>query len=231
MERNISFAIENDDVTSDGTPFITVIVDGGWSHQSHGHRYDANSGVSCVTDGNSSVHKRLNKMVPYGLNIEKIECANHVIKNYTKALFKIQGIPASIQSASTRPIIKRFTHAEHEKNLLSLREDLRNEPFHVFGVHENCKSYFCFANDGSLNGHEKGGKKNPTKWLNQTKKTVSTRKCLFGTNKLKDRKKIDVRGQEDYGEFCQELDMNSEELEKRANDLMKSLQVTINKKK
>lgn len=26
----------------------TVIVDGGWSHRSHGHRYTANSGVACV---------------------------------------------------------------------------------------------------------------------------------------------------------------------------------------
>lgn len=48
-QKERSLAIENGDVTSDGTPFITVVVDGGWSHRSHGHRYDAKSGVSCVT--------------------------------------------------------------------------------------------------------------------------------------------------------------------------------------
>lgn len=41
-------AIENGDITESGVPYITVIVDGGWSHRSHGHRYTANSGVSCV---------------------------------------------------------------------------------------------------------------------------------------------------------------------------------------
>ncbi|KAK7871139.1 hypothetical protein R5R35_013365 [Gryllus longicercus] len=47
-EEEKNLAIEKGDVTEDGTPFITVIVDGGWSHRSHGHRYTANSGVSCV---------------------------------------------------------------------------------------------------------------------------------------------------------------------------------------
>ncbi|KAG8239550.1 hypothetical protein J437_LFUL018846 [Ladona fulva] len=41
-------AIERGDVTTNGTPFITVIADGGWSHRSHGHRYTANSGVACI---------------------------------------------------------------------------------------------------------------------------------------------------------------------------------------
>ncbi|KAG8225333.1 hypothetical protein J437_LFUL005347 [Ladona fulva] len=39
-------AIERGDVTTNGTPFITVIADGGWLHQSHGHLYTANSGVA-----------------------------------------------------------------------------------------------------------------------------------------------------------------------------------------
>nr|XP_037275869.1 uncharacterized protein LOC119168575 [Rhipicephalus microplus] len=30
------------------TPYITVIVDGGWSHRSHGHRYSANSSVAVI---------------------------------------------------------------------------------------------------------------------------------------------------------------------------------------
>ncbi|KAF2879897.1 hypothetical protein ILUMI_26266 [Ignelater luminosus] len=318
-------AIENGDVTNDETPFITVIVDGGWSHRSHGHRYDANFGVSCVivlrtkkllhldirnkycamceylkktsqnptivalktgmaVHGDSSVHKRLNGMVPYGRNIEKIECANHVTKNYTKALLKIL-VTASIRNALIRLIIKRLTrgarsafiyNAKHGQNSSSLREDLRNRPFHVSGVHENCKSYFCKTkvNKGSLDNNrlqalhyvqkclkpvlrkahqlisnktsnlaEKvmslndkfvGGKKSPpstVKRFGQTRlnSLSSTRKCLFGTNKLKNRNKVDVR-QQDHGRFCQTLDMDLEELEKEANDLMKFLQVTVDKR-
>lgn len=41
-------AIKNGDITDTVIPYITVTVDGGWSHRSHGHRYTANSGVSCV---------------------------------------------------------------------------------------------------------------------------------------------------------------------------------------
>lgn len=41
-------AIKNGDVTTTGIPYITVIVDGGWSHRSFGHRYTSSSGVACV---------------------------------------------------------------------------------------------------------------------------------------------------------------------------------------
>jgi hypothetical protein len=43
-------ALTHDDVTKDGPPFITVVVDGGWSHRNYGHRYASNSGVACVID-------------------------------------------------------------------------------------------------------------------------------------------------------------------------------------
>ncbi|CAN7985916.1 unnamed protein product [Ixodes hexagonus] len=35
-------------ICEDGTPYITVVVDGGWSHRSHGHRYSANSGLAVI---------------------------------------------------------------------------------------------------------------------------------------------------------------------------------------
>lgn len=38
-------AVENGDVDSDGTPYITVILDGGWSKRSYGHGFSANSGT------------------------------------------------------------------------------------------------------------------------------------------------------------------------------------------
>ncbi|XP_075556529.1 uncharacterized protein LOC142588576 [Dermacentor variabilis] len=44
-----TLAEEAGDFCKDGvTPHITVIVDGGWSHRSHGHRYSANSGVAVI---------------------------------------------------------------------------------------------------------------------------------------------------------------------------------------
>ncbi|KAH7982643.1 hypothetical protein HPB52_006264 [Rhipicephalus sanguineus] len=49
------------DFCEDGTtPWITVVVDGGWSHRSHGHRYSANSGVAVI------VGKRTQKLLYLG---------------------------------------------------------------------------------------------------------------------------------------------------------------------
>lgn len=38
-------AEEKGEVDSDGVPFTTVVVDGGWSKRSYGHNYSASSGV------------------------------------------------------------------------------------------------------------------------------------------------------------------------------------------
>ncbi|KAH8037706.1 hypothetical protein HPB51_015751 [Rhipicephalus microplus] len=50
------------DFCEDGsTPWITVVVDGGWSHRSHGHRYSANSGLAVI------VGKRTQKLLYLGV--------------------------------------------------------------------------------------------------------------------------------------------------------------------
>lgn len=47
--REKAIAIEKGHV-EDGIPFITVIVDGGWSKRSYGHAYNASSGVVSFTN-------------------------------------------------------------------------------------------------------------------------------------------------------------------------------------
>lgn len=44
-----------------------------------------------IGDGDSSVTKKLNDVMPYGPNvsIEKIECRNHILRNYGQKLLKI----------------------------------------------------------------------------------------------------------------------------------------------
>ncbi|KAK7867656.1 hypothetical protein R5R35_001308 [Gryllus longicercus] len=180
-EEEKNLAIEKGDVT-DGTPFITVIVDGGWSHRSHGHRYTTNSGVSCVIgmrtqtildlgirnkscsiceyreaqqlhpkhdkcyknwdgasasmekdmlvecfkhskqlhgleyhsvvgDGDSSVFYYLKTSVTYGRSIQKVECANHVVKNYTKRLYALQIESTTATKKVSNEIIRRLKAA------------------------------------------------------------------------------------------------------------------------
>ncbi|XP_044753602.1 uncharacterized protein LOC123313011 [Coccinella septempunctata] len=45
-EKKIAIAKGN--INADGTPFITVIVDGGWSKRSYGHGFNAASGVGVI---------------------------------------------------------------------------------------------------------------------------------------------------------------------------------------
>lgn len=115
-----------------------------------------------IGDGDSSVHKKLREMVSYGKHIEKIECANHAIKNYNKALSRQQGVSKAIRKSLTRPVIQRLVKAaraaiihnsKNGKDSTCLREELRNGPLHVFGNHKHCKTYFCteIGNGTALN--------------------------------------------------------------------------------
>lgn len=54
------------------------------SEEMHGLRY-----LAFIGDGDSSVFAQLKEKVPYGGFIKKFECKNHVIKNYTNALYKV----------------------------------------------------------------------------------------------------------------------------------------------
>lgn len=61
-EEEKMLAEASGDFCEDGTtPWITVVVDGGWSHRSHGHRYSANSGVAVI------VGKRTQKLLYLGV--------------------------------------------------------------------------------------------------------------------------------------------------------------------
>ncbi|KAH8036449.1 hypothetical protein HPB51_000571 [Rhipicephalus microplus] len=53
------------------TPYITVIVDGGWSHRSHGHRYSANSGVAVI------IGERTKKLLYLGVRNKLCSTCEH----------------------------------------------------------------------------------------------------------------------------------------------------------
>lgn len=57
------------------------------SEEMHGLQY-----LSFIGDGDSSVYANLRKNVSYGQKITKIECKNHVVKNYTSALHKVSEV-------------------------------------------------------------------------------------------------------------------------------------------
>lgn len=127
----------------------------------HGLKY-----TKLIGDGDSSVMSALNEALPYGHStaIHKIECSNHLLRNYctklrnlTKKTENKQGpVPIIMRKCLNDNILrlrkaikgaidfsskmegKTFTEKVNE-----LKKDLRNGPCHVFGEHANCKTYFC----------------------------------------------------------------------------------------
>ncbi|KAF2888540.1 hypothetical protein ILUMI_17633, partial [Ignelater luminosus] len=130
-EDERALAISNGNIDEDGVPYITVTVDGGWSKRSYGHSYTANSGV-----------------------VEKIECTNHCVKNYTNQLYKIKndvkGVAVEARKLLTKNVIEKLgtavqkaIYANADGDVTNLRENIRNSVKHVFGNHEACKEYMC----------------------------------------------------------------------------------------
>ncbi|KAF2879117.1 hypothetical protein ILUMI_27056, partial [Ignelater luminosus] len=121
----------NGDIDADGIPYITVFLDGGWSKRSYGHSYTAASGV-----------------------VRKIECTNHVVKNYSKQLYKIKNDTKSVSLAArkmfTKDIIESLVksvqgaiYANAHGDINRLKEDIRNTVNHVFENHFNCREDIC----------------------------------------------------------------------------------------
>ncbi|CAH1156021.1 unnamed protein product [Phaedon cochleariae] len=114
-----------------------------------------------IGDGDSSVHQKLLEARPYGtLFIQKIECRNHMMRNFSKKIREIcerkrsnsKNLPVppglrklvesnarrlrtSIKSATMFRIREETSFAQKIENL---KKDLKNAPSHVFGQHEKC---------------------------------------------------------------------------------------------
>ncbi|CAI6371889.1 unnamed protein product [Macrosiphum euphorbiae] len=106
-----------------------------------------------IGDGDSSVMKRLRIAKPYGPNfiIKKVECINHLLRNYINRLrdltskrknSKGERIPGYLRN-SIQTRLLRLRNIPYETRLTDLKSDLVNGPNHVFGDHTKCRKYFC----------------------------------------------------------------------------------------
>lgn len=120
-------------------------------------KYQTSTNLCCPSgDGDSSVTEKLRKTRPYGLNrtIEKIECTNHICRNFSNKLKDLT--TRKDYSMTSRNLLKSNlermrisifcaikkrssddTLTLTTKQIL-LKRDLINTPFHVFGNHANC---------------------------------------------------------------------------------------------
>lgn len=110
-----------------------------------------------IADGDSSTYKCLKDSFPTR-NIVKIECRNHLLRNFrTKMLNIVKNTKFPIRYRKILSNeIKRMTIAIHgaikyrkkesislNQKIYNLRRDIKNIPNHIFGDHMNCSSYFC----------------------------------------------------------------------------------------
>jgi len=133
-----------------------ILVEGFRSSESmYGVRYN-----KLIADGDSSTYNKLLEARPYhSLTVEKIECRNHLLRNFCNKL-KALSIDTRFPIAARKLISKnilRFRTAvtkaiQYRKNEnltashLSLKNDIDNSIKHIFGKHDNCDNYFCNKN-------------------------------------------------------------------------------------
>lgn len=111
-----------------------------------------------VGDGDSSVISEILKANIYqnpNLKPDKLECSNHVERNtrgHLRELCKKGPLKQYMTPGKIEEIIKAMRCARKhwneenvptETKIENLRKDIYNVPFHVFGSHENCHTYFC----------------------------------------------------------------------------------------
>ncbi|XP_035233271.1 uncharacterized protein LOC118205091 isoform X2 [Stegodyphus dumicola] len=124
-----------------------------------------------VGDGDANTMAKVKESVSYGGRVIKVECANHAVRRYRRALEKLQqntarfpgakGIAARKLLKIKMPLLVRGarvaikahalpSHYQHTQEAIdALVSDLRNGPHHVFGKHDAC-SAFCAKKGAEL---------------------------------------------------------------------------------
>lgn len=121
------------------------------SEEMYGVRYS-----TMIADGDSSTYKKTLESRPYkDLTVEKIECRNHLLRNFCnklKTLGSETRYPIKLRRLILSNIMKCRTSVckaiiyrkkNNEKDYISLKKDIDNSIYHIFGQHDQCASYFC----------------------------------------------------------------------------------------
>ncbi|XP_026724773.1 uncharacterized protein LOC113491807 [Trichoplusia ni] len=113
-----------------------------------------------IADGDSSTYKSILESRPYpDIPIQKIECTNHLLRNYNGKNILLQKdttIPLNERKLLNMDRLKRLRTAvraairqrqkdnsSHSLKIENLQKDILNSPLHIFGNHASCASYYC----------------------------------------------------------------------------------------
>lgn len=118
-----------------------------------------------VGDGDSNTMTKIKQKVPYGRSVLKIECVNHAVRRFRRALERLhlsckrkmlkEKIPLLVNTS--RSIIKFYSvqpHIEPTKELIKeFIDELHNIPDHISGKHSNCGNY-CKSKNSEIVKHD-----------------------------------------------------------------------------
>lgn len=130
----------------------SIIVEGlKGSEQMYDIRYN-----KLIADGDSSVYKQILDARPYkNLTVEKVECRNHLLRNFCKKLREMT-VKKQAGKLEHRKLLQRNIlrlrkgiisairyRKENNHTEKYLKNDILNAVDHVLGQHNMCASYFC----------------------------------------------------------------------------------------
>lgn len=139
-----------DDHKSSSAMEASIIVEGfKMSEEMYGVRY-----AKFIGDGDSNVYKQILEQRPYKeLTIQKVECRNHLYRNFC---YKLRDITKNKRYCLEHrnqlsrnvfrlrnAISKAVKFRKVSNDIIGLKKDIENAPHHIFGSHEKCDSYFC----------------------------------------------------------------------------------------
>lgn len=113
-----------------------------------------------IADGDSSTYKSILESRPYAdVSIQKIECTNHLLRNYNGKNLLLQKdttIPLAERKLLTADRLTRLRTAVRsaiqfrkeqnhsvENKIENLQQDIINSPRHIFCDHTQCEDYYC----------------------------------------------------------------------------------------
>lgn len=112
-----------------------------------------------IADGDSSTYNKIVNAKPYdNIAVEKIECRNHLLRNFSnklKLLSTETRYPIIFRKAVSGKLLKlrrcitsavkyrKKMNCDLKDKIAFLKKDVENSIFHTFGNHKNCASYFC----------------------------------------------------------------------------------------
>ena len=95
--------------------------------------------------------------LPWGSDIKKLECANHVEKCFRTHMEKLvtekptykgrekltEKMRKRLTKSARSTILMQSQEEDQQQAIHKLQEDLMNLPLHCFGYHANCSPDFC----------------------------------------------------------------------------------------